>query len=810
VARELSVSVEVTGTAEADAAISRLATSFTKAGDSALVAAEKAEKFEKAYKDNAARKQAKKELDDLAGATDKNTRSTDALTQAVLRYAAPAAVVSAAQKTLAFADRVNSLSENVKVSAETIQQWGFVAQKSGSSMEAVGAAVQRLGVNVSKGGKPVQEALRDISLSIDDLVALDPEARFRKVAEAIAKIENPARQAHAAQVLLGNSGRDLIKVLEDIAKGVDKNAPAMSNTWVKANAAVKESLDRVLASATNVGMWMIGWAPVLVQKAGEIGDAWHKSFLQKVVGVDDAQVAASLAAATGNIPQAGGGWGLPTPLQAPGLPFGGNTKGVEALLTSGALASIAAQRSTGTGGRGARVLPFVAPTLGSSAAAIFTMANTPGSIGNLSLPFMSSMGSANALNGATFQGFNGVGFAPTVGMNAPGGTSLWSKLSGGKLGAGLGMGMGLLGSLIPGMSSTGSSIGATAGSFLGPLGSGIGSLAGGLFGKLFGGNAKKNAANAEISQVFAQFSSKEFIAIQKEADRLGISMEKALNAKTMKDFGAAVDDVRGKISEMTALEDEIRSLTEAATVDFDKMNAVVKEFGLDVTKLGPAFQQAAVDKEAQRIIDAMAIMEKGGADMNGVLEGMADEISALVQDSIKFGTTIPENMKPWVEKLKESGKLLDENGKEIKDTSQLKFGAPMASEMEKVVKKLDELIVKLGELTQGFKDAGAAAGGLGNVNYPSPSGSGNNESSPDGFATGGVAGRDFRRPGYGDWFPAMLRRGERVLPPGVSGGGVSIGNITVNGSFGSRSDAVEEIGESVVRYIERRGGRLVA
>jgi gas vesicle protein len=382
-----------------------------------------------------------------------------------------------------------------------------------------------------------------------------------------------------------------------------------------------------------------------------------------------------------------------------------------------------------------------------------------------------------------------------------------------------GLGLGLLSRFIPtdgkiGGALSGASQGASMGAMFGPWGMGIGAALGGITGLFTGGKAKKNARNAETSQVFEQFSSKEFIEIQKQADKFGISMDKALSAKTMKDFSAAVDEVNAKLTTMNDLQSQIDDLTAQATVGFDEMNAVVKEFGLDISKMGPAFQQAAMDKEAQKIIDAFAIMEKGGADMNGVLDGMQDEISKVVQDSLKFGTTIPENMKPWIEKLRESGKLVDENGEKITDTSKLKFGTPMASEMDKVVLKLDELIQKLADLTKGFQDAGTAAGDLGSVTYPNvpdgSSGSGNNET--PGFATGGVAGRDFRRPGHGDIFPALLRRGERVLPPGASGGGMSlsIGNLTVGGGYGSRAEAVEEIGDAVVEYLERRGARLVA
>src|SRR5690348_17437906 len=50
-------------------------------------------------------------------------------------------------------------------------------------------------------------------------------------------------------------------------------------------------------------------------------------------------------------------------------------------------------------------------------------------------------------------------------------------------------------------------------------------------------------------------------------------------------------------------------------------------------------------KSWQQIIDDMDLLQRGGADMNGVLDGMQDEIQDLVNQSFKFGTTIPENMR---------------------------------------------------------------------------------------------------------------------------------------------------------------------
>jgi hypothetical protein len=842
-ARELSIDVEV-NSVEADAALARFANSLTATGEKADVAASKVEKFEKSYKDGQARKRAKDELDALSGATtrageaaQKATASTSALTGMVMRFAAPAAVGAAVMSTLNWAGNLTDLSRATGISTTALQKFETIGKLSGATMDQVANASLQLSNRLAGGDKSAARAMEALGLSTQRLINMSPDMAMLEFAAALAKVENPQQRVALAMDALGRSGGALLPTLMDLNVEWDKTTAKLSEDGVKALDDASDSMDRLIDSGKGLlATVFVPFAPLLegitnvLTPLSKLFNAFMRDVLapfdpakwrEWADSLGDAAksmafmvgVGPGIVSALPPMPTApGGGLAMPTPAGA--LPLPANMSDIEKRLTAGV-------RASGGSSASARVLPFRQSTfaLGSTAASIFGMANTPGGFNAGSLPFLSSLPFLQS--GASPISFaNGSGLAGTVGMNAPG-------AGGGGLGGFLrgrgtqmaGLGLGLLSRFIPtdgkiGGALSGASQGASMGAMFGPWGMGIGAAAGGLMGLFTGGKAKKNARNAEVSQVFEQFSSKEFIALQKEADRLGISMEKALNAKTMKDFGTAVDDVTAKLEEMTGLEDQIRGLTEAATVDFDKMNAVVKEFGLDINKMGPAFQQAAMDKEFQKIIDALAIMEKGGADMNGVLDGMKDEISKVVNDSIKFGTTIPDNMKPWIQKLIETGKLVDDNGEKITDTSKMKFGAPMVSEMDKVVKKLDELIAKLADLTAGFRDAGTAAGDLGNVEYPNPGtgGGGGSDSGTPGFATGGVAGRDFRRPGHGDIFPALLRRGERVLPPGASGGGMSlsIGNLTVGSGYGSRTDAVEEIGDAVVSYLERRGARLVA
>lgn len=441
------------------------------------------------------------------------------------------------------------------------------------------------------------------------------------------------------------------------------------------------------------------------------------------------------------------------------------------------------------------MLPFQQSTfaLGSTAASIFTMANTPGGFSAGSLPFMSS---ANPLN-AAFQSFQGVGFAPTVGMNAPGaagGGSWLSKLFGGGKATNLAAGgLGLLQNLIPGMSRTGQSIGAMAGSFLGPLGAAGGGLLGGLVGKLFGGNQDKK-------QIGAAKTTEEFAQMQASAERLGISMSKVFDAKKVKDFEKAVADVNRQISEQEQAHTRTLSLME--------------KYGLTLADMGEKFKQAEMNKTALELATDFTDLIAAGADANRVIEKMGPHIGAFVQTSIEMGTQVPREMEPIIKKMIELGMLTDKNGDKFTDLAQIPFAQTMTQGFDKVeaaINRLADAILGVGDAfdrsadaARGFGDAAARAsegeywnGGMG---------------TPEGMDGGGVAGRDHRRASYRDVFPVLLRRGERVLPPGATGSGLSlsIGNLSVGGGYGSRADAVEDIGDTVVAYLERRGARLVA
>lgn len=179
------------------------------------------------------------------------------------------------------------------------------------------------------------------------------------------------------------------------------------------------------------------------------------------------------------------------------------------------------------------------------------------------------------------------------------------------------------------------------------------------------------------------------------------------------DIKASIDQLRT----MNGLTDDQKKLLDqmsaAAEPDYKKLTDLASQYGITLDALGPTFQQQNITGTAVDIFKAFDQITRAGGDVGGVLSGMADEISKLVDDSIKFGAEIPDNMKPLIENLAQAGKLTDDAGNAITDISQIKFGAtPLDRSTSAIVDAVHELRDALlalpdnaAKAAQGVKDA---------------------------------------------------------------------------------------------------------
>lgn len=352
---------------------------------------------------------------------------------------------------------------------------------------------------------------------------------------------------------------------------------------------------------------------------------------------------------------------------------------------------------------------------------------------------------------------------------------------------------------------------ASAMGFVGPWGQAIGAAIGSLaplvinaFDKLFGKGEQR-----KVNDLRDQFTSAAggIDALAARAAAAGLTLERFYKAKSVKEYEAAIaeldaaftrldenrkkagdlfDDIMAagssgipaayrpaieKLIELGLLTDEqaakLRALGDGAVVDVDKMSAAMDVLNGRVESLGPAFRQAQIDRTAKQYVNAIDTLIKGGGDVGGILFDAKEELSDLVNQSIKSGTVLPANMKPWIEELARAGLLVDENGEKITDISNIKYGAEMKTEAQiaeegwnRIIAAIEKLVATLnGPLSSAINNLPAVPTGP----APAPADGGGTD---PGFVGGTISrfGRFFNVfPKSG--FPTKLHGTEAVITP---------------------------------------------
>jgi hypothetical protein len=142
-------------------------------------------------------------------------------------------------------------------------------------------------------------------------------------------------------------------------------------------------------------------------------------------------------------------------------------------------------------------------------------------------------------------------------------------------------------------------------------------------------------------------------------------------------------------------QDNIALLAELAgngEADWKKIQEAVGRYNGDISKLGGTFQAQRLHDEWQQLIDDVDLFERGNISAADILDLTKGKILELVQQSLKFGVEIPENMRPFIKNLADAGELVDENGEKITDLGKLKFGETLQTTLQMLVDTVKELI----------------------------------------------------------------------------------------------------------------------
>lgn len=728
-ARELTI-VVTAETRTAEAAMKRLDASF-----------EAAEKNVKEFEQSLAKAEQTKA---------KATTAADGLTSAIKRYLTVGAILGAVKATTDWASALSDLSAKTGISTTMLQKLQIAAGDSGITVERMATAIQMMGDRLASGDKSALSALKALHLSFETIRNQSPDQAFLTIAQAVGKIEDPMQRAKVAADLFGRSGLDLtrllngqfVKAVEDATTASDESVQAlddMGDSFTRLWTSGKQLLATVLAPMAPV---LNGIAQAAGYAAQGIGNLYNKipsgfGALGAFSGARKAYDA--IFGGTGPLPTTPAGPGVTTGAgyTATGMTetdislaikdLSQQTKNTTARqkrleqATEDAAQALWAQaqmaqqlaKSTGwlAGFPGGQWQP---PTGGwnGGGGGLFTTQLTNNSWGGIFSPF----GMGNAMGYA--------GFQPT---QVPGGGGVnWGGLLSGGLTAGLpwlsqlitggssqaqvggtvgGIGGGLLGTLFKGASGA---LGAVA-PFMGPI---LGMI-GGLIGKLFGPSEGRVASQERGAWIQSLGGNEAFNDLFRNAqiapDEAARLTNQLMSATSREGVKAAQDAINAAIArnnalltEQAAIEAQIvdleaqrKALADSLVPTYQQIVDLSAKYGLSLEGLGQQVAQLGTTTTFTTLINDMETLFRAGADVGGVLSGMSDEISALVQQSIKMGTTIPENMRPFIEELIRTGQLLDENGQAITDLSQLKWGDRVQTQAELVnaaMEKLDETL----------------------------------------------------------------------------------------------------------------------
>lgn len=142
---------------------------------------------------------------------------------------------------------IGDLSEKLGISAQALQEFGFVAEQNGASIDDIEASFRGLTKFLgaaSKGTKEQTNLLGQLGLSFDQLRNKRPEEIFTTLLDRIGKIANPLQRNASLMQVFGKAGTSLAQVAQLGAKNIDElRAKAESLGLVMSNETVKALQD---------------------------------------------------------------------------------------------------------------------------------------------------------------------------------------------------------------------------------------------------------------------------------------------------------------------------------------------------------------------------------------------------------------------------------------------------------------------------------------------------------------------------------------------------------------------------------------
>jgi exonuclease VII small subunit len=134
-------------------------------------------------------------------------------------------VTRLAGDALQFASDLNDLSAKTGISTKALQEFKFAGDQVGVTLDDVSTAVLQMQKHLAGGDKSALDALKKIGVSFTELKGLAPEDQFKRIAEGLSKIEDPALRNKTAFDIMGKAAANVLPLIaSDLKKTSDEAA----------------------------------------------------------------------------------------------------------------------------------------------------------------------------------------------------------------------------------------------------------------------------------------------------------------------------------------------------------------------------------------------------------------------------------------------------------------------------------------------------------------------------------------------------------------------------------------------------------
>lgn len=620
------------------------------------------------------------------------------------------ALVGFGKSVLDLADNLVRVADRTGLTTTEVQKLQYIAEQSGNSLDDFTGAIGKLQAGLVGGDKGVAAAVKVLGLNLQELRSANPYDQMQQISEAIGGIPDPAARAALAIELFGQQGAAILPTLIADFKKLGDEAPVMADKTVRALDTAGDQLGRFFSQ-------MKVWAAESYNFVG-------RQFDVMVATINDATAGLlrGVAKMLDFIPGSGkalAALGTSTDdLRKKAQFFNDSADATRAALSR---VDVEVRKVVPAYTAFDGILNKTKKSQDATKEAMEKAAKAAGAMvqhyrtlwdsvdrGGASIAHLGTVIKGdfdNALKRATdMADFLAVHFR-----------QLWDSVEfGGNSLRGLGQSFGKLDidigkatrSLTDSLKSLASGDFKTVfkdfGDFmkggLGKVGTGfLESIGGGIFnmltnlamkglgvigkgiGKLFGIDKEHEKVN-DLRDAFEKLTFGSLHNMNAAFQKVGLTVDRVLSAKKVKDFDAAVEEFNRKLA-----------LQQTA---WGKVQAAIERYGFSLEQLGPALQRQKLSETAVQLYEDFLLLTGAGIDTEVVLTQMADKINAFTQMAVKMGIQVDLSMKPLIQKMIDMGLLVDENGNLITslEDSGITFSESLTDAFAAVADQLSEMV----------------------------------------------------------------------------------------------------------------------